>query len=115
MRLRTALTLFKTAYGFYSPPRFAGGKLVEEVLYRTLLILQNQLLPQVCLCKLARAEYPLYPVEYRSPPPAIYRQKYALAKAARYHIAHRFHAQFFHTVSSDSCKTPSTASPALIP
>ena len=48
MRLRTALTLFKTAYGFYSPPRFAGGKLVEEVLYRTLLILQNQLLPQVC-------------------------------------------------------------------
>ena len=46
--LRTAQTLFKTAYGFYSPPRFAGGKPVVGLLYRALPILQNQLLPQVC-------------------------------------------------------------------
>ena len=46
--LRTAQTLFKTAYGFCSPPRFAGGKPVVGLLYRAIPVLTNQLLPQVC-------------------------------------------------------------------
>ena len=45
---RTAQMVFGTVFSSCSPPRFAGGKPVVGLLYRAILILQNQLLPQVC-------------------------------------------------------------------